>query len=130
MQRIRKQRLGASLLAAGTLTIVSGFLLDDPATATPAGSAQVSGSSGTTSTSTSSTSTTTSTTTVETTSTTVAVVGAGGATQGGGAAPAPVQQQELPRTGTRGIDPGILLVLGGGLAVSGVLIVRYAADKP
>jgi hypothetical protein len=132
MQRIRKQRLGASLLAAGTLTIVSGFLLDDPATATPAGSAQVSGgSSGTTSTSTSTTeTTTTSTTTVESTSTTVAVVGAGGATQGGGAAPAPVQQQELPRTGTRGIDPGILLVLGGGLAVSGVLIVRYAADKP
>ena len=129
MQRIRKQRLGASLLAAGTLTIVSGFLLDDPATATPAGSAQVSGS-GTTSTSTSTTASTTTSTSApaSSTSTTQAVVGAGGATRGDQVAP--VQQQELPRTGTRGIDPGILLVLGGGLAVSGVLIVRYAADKP
>ena len=131
MQRIRKQRLGASLLAAGTLTIVSGFLLDDPATATPAGSAQVSGGeSGTTSTSTTAPSTTTSTTTVETsTSTTEALVGAGGATRPEPAAPTPVQQQELPRTGPGSLDPGILLVLGGGLAVSGVLIVRYAQDK-
>lgn len=141
MQRIRKQRLGASLLAAGTLTIVTGFLLDDPATATPAGSAQVSGS-GTTSTSTTEAPTTTSTTTVETststttvdtsTSTTQALVGAGGATRPDAVAvpqPQP-QQQELPRTGAGGLDPGILLVLGGGLAVSGVLIVRYAADKP
>jgi hypothetical protein len=127
MERNRKKKFGASLFAAGALTIAGGFLLDDPATATPAGSTQVSGS-GTTSTT---QATTTTPTTAATTTTQDLGVGAGGATNPGQAAPvAPTAQAALPRTGPGGIDPGLLLVLGGGLAVSGVLIVRYAADKP
>jgi hypothetical protein len=77
MERNRKKKFGASLFAAGALTIAGGFLLDDPATATPAGTTQVSGS-GTTS-----TTPTTQATTTTTEATTTAQglgVGAGGAT--------------------------------------------------
>lgn len=125
MERNRKQKFGASLLAAGALTIAAGFLLDDPVGASPAGSLQTSGTTPTTE------ATTTTPTTEATTTTQDLGVGAGGATNPGQApAAAPTGQAALPRTGPGGIDPGILLVLGGGLAVSGVLIVRYAADKP
>lgn len=127
MERNRKRKVGASLLAAGAVTIAGGFLLDDPVAATPAGSAQVSGEVSTTTT----TEATTTTTTEATTTTAGAGVGAGGVGQPLPPTPAaPVQTQALPRTGPGDLDPGILLVLGGGLAVSGVLIVRYAADKP
>jgi hypothetical protein len=127
MDRNGKKKFGAGLLAAGALTIVGGFLLDDPATATPAGSAQVSGEVSTTTEA-------TTTTTEATTTTADAGVGAGGATQPTTTLAAPAQPAQpadaLPRTGPGGLDSGILLVLGGGLAVSGVLIVRYAAEKP
>lgn len=123
MERNRKQKFGASVFVAGALTIAGGFLLDDPVGATPAGSSQTSGTTPTTE------ATTTTPTTESTTTTQGLGVGAGGATNPG-QAPAPEPSAALPRTGPGGIDPGILLVLGGGLAVSGVLIVRYAADKP
>ena len=103
MQRNGKKKLGAAFAAAGALTIAGGFLLDDPVAASPAGSAQVSGQG---------------------------VLGAGENQGGAGVGAAPTDAASLPRTGSRGVDPGILLVLGGGLAVSGVLIVRYAADRP
>ena len=126
MERTGKRKVGAGLLAAGALTIAGGFLLDDPVAATPAGSTQVSGEVTTT--------TEATTTTLATTTTQGVGVGAGGAGQPTPApAPAPVAAvpvQALPRTGPGGIDAGILLGLGGGLAVSGVLVVRYAAEKP
>jgi hypothetical protein len=40
-------------------------------------------------------------------------------------APSPAPAS-LPRTG---FDPGILLMLGGGLVVAGVLMMRYADDR-